>query len=446
MGIFGIDEPGWELLVLDGDKASVHPLPQQGTVVVGRSTQADVVIDAQSVSRRHAAFHLQEAHVWVEDLGSANGSRIVTVEADPLRTAQTIDQRLTAGKRVCLTPTASVHLGQVVLRVRRSTADLAVPSVRGGRLELVPGMVVHSASMKHVLGLVERIAQAPLSVLLVGETGVGKDVVARALHAASPRAAGPFVAINCAAIAENLVESELFGHERGAFTGATQTKVGLLEAASGGTAFLDEVGELPLVQQAKLLRTLEAREVLRVGASKPRPIDVRFVAATHRDPASEVTNTLRRDLYFRLSGMTIAIPPLRERDDEIEPLARSFAEKTSALLGQPAPTFEPNTLDALRRYPFPGNVRELRNVIERAVALAHGQPIGVEHLMLDSTVQPAKGIASPPNDERQRILDALERCAGNQTRAAALLGISRRTLVTRLGEYGIARPRASRDR
>jgi len=305
--------------------------------------------------------------------------------------------------------------------------------------------------MKKLVDLIERIAVSPLSVLLVGETGAGKDVVARAIHARSPRVGGPFVAVNCAALPEQLIEAELFGHDRGAFTGATIAKPGLLETASSGTAFLDEIGELPLAHQGKLLRVLEAGEVQRVGALKPRPIDVRFVAATNRDLAREVERgTFRRDLFFRLAGMTLTIPPLRERREDIAPLAHHFAVRAAKAVSRPTPALSPEVLAVLERHSFPGNVRELKNVIERAVALAGPSAIAPEHLYLEPATTAATvmggtsgiGFVDPrgSDDERSRIVEALAQCAGNQTRAAELLGISRRTLVNRLGEYGIARP------
>jgi transcriptional regulator with PAS, ATPase and Fis domain len=439
---------GWELTALISGRASVHQLPLRGSVVLGRGGQADLALDDASVSRRHATLHLGD-DIVIEDLGSANGTRVITTAVDAQMTAQTLDQRLPPNSRMALPPSAAIHLGSVVLLVRplaASSPALVSPS----------GVVVASPAMKRVVELLERIAVAPISVLLVGETGVGKDVFARALHAASPRSAGPYTAINCAALAEHLVESELFGHEKGAFTGASSAKLGLIEASSNGTAFLDEIGELPLPQQGKLLRVLEAGEVVRVGALKPRPIDVRFVAATNRDlKADSDSGSFRRDLYFRLNGMTLAIPPLRERREDILPLAHYFAERAATTLRRPTPQLGAETVEMLHRYPFPGNIRELRNIIERAVALSTSGVITPEHLVLESTggessaSAPAFKAAAPLGDpameaERQRILDALSQCAGNQTRAAEVLGISRRTLVTRLAEYGIVRPRADK--
>jgi hypothetical protein len=294
--------------------------------------------------------------------------------------------------------------------------------------------------------VVERVASSPISVLLLGETGVGKEVMARAIHARSPRAKAPFLGINCAAFSEALFESELFGHERGAFTGADRAKPGLLEAAEGGTVFLDEVGEMPLSLQPKLLRVLERREVLRVGSLRAKPIDVRIVSATNLDLETEVSaRRFRQDLYFRLNGVAITIPPLRERVAAIEPLARHFLEDAAASLGRgPAPRLSTDALDALRAHDWPGNIRELRNVVERALVLCAGSTIRRDDLQL--AVRPAPEVsasagAAGDGDERQQIVEALERCVGNQTYAAEMLGISRRTLVARISKYGIPRPR-----
>jgi DNA-binding NtrC family response regulator len=306
--------------------------------------------------------------------------------------------------------------------------------------------------------MIDRIAASAINVLILGDTGVGKEVMARRLHERSPRADAPLLCLNCAALSESLLESELFGYERGAFTGATQSKPGLLESAQGGTVFLDEVGEMPLTLQAKLLRVLEQREVLRIGALKPRPIDVRFLSATNRDLEAEIgASRFRRDLYFRLNGISIAIPPLRERVHEIEPLARAFvAEACAQSRRGKVPDLSPAALALLKRYAWPGNIRELRNAMERAVVLCAGDVIGLEHLPADKMApvvelgQAPSGrevealaalYGSDPEAERARILDALTECRGNQTQAATRLGISRRTLVTKLGQYNLPRPR-----
>jgi DNA-binding NtrC family response regulator len=248
-----------------------------------------------------------------------------------------------------------------------------------------------------------------------------------------------------------LLESELFGHERGAFTGAVQAKPGLLESASGGTAFLDEIGELPASLQVKLLRVVEERKVRRVGAIEPIDIDVRFVAATNRDLEAEVAaGNFRQDLYYRLAGASVHIPPLRERRAEIEPLAETFLEGAAAELGRPSPALSPSARRWLRRHDWPGNVRELRNVIERAVLLAEGDSIELSHLpsaeVAAETPQTMQAEIQQEVSaiEKQRILEALEACAGNQTRAAKMLGMSRRAFINRLDAYGIPRPRKGR--
>jgi len=229
--------------------------------------------------------------------------------------------------------------------------------------------------------LVTRVAAADISVLLQGETGVGKEVIAERIHAGSTRAQKPFLKLNCAALTETLLESELFGHEKGAFTGATASKPGLLEVAEGGVIFLDEVGELHASTQAKLLRVLDERKLLRVGGLVPRPIDVRIVSATNRDLEAEVArNAFRLDLLYRLNAMAIIIPPLRERVNEIKPLAVTFLRALAAKHNREPPRLTDDALALLRSYAWPGNVRELRNVIERAMVLSTGDTIGVADL------------------------------------------------------------------
>jgi DNA-binding NtrC family response regulator len=326
--------------------------------------------------------------------------------------------------------------------IAAATASLA------GEERAPSGTVIADPAMKELHRLVDRVAQGSIPVLLLGETGVGKEVVAEAIHRRSPRGDRPFPRLNCAALSEHIVDSELFGHEKGAFTGADRAKEGLLETASGGTLFLDEVGELPLSTQAKLLRAIEQGEVLRVGAVTARPIDVRFVSATNRDLEAEVAaGRFRRDLYYRLNAATLSIPPLRERTSEIEPLADSFLRRAAGELGLlRTPVLAPATLDLMRSYAWPGNIRELRNAIDRAVLLCPGEVIEPIHLPFEkisvSWPKPsAHDLSAEEQSHRDRIIAALEGCAGNQTRAAEALGVARQTLSRWLTRYDLPRPR-----
>jgi DNA-binding NtrC family response regulator len=380
-----------------------------------------------------------------------------------------------------------------------------------------PELAVTNGAMAKLRDLIERVAHSEISIILSGETGVGKEVTAKQIHALSPRAQRTFVGLNCAALSESLLESELFGHERGAFTGAVKTKPGLLEQARGGTVFLDEVAEMPLSVQSKLLRVLEERQVLRVGGLQPRDIDVRFVAATHRDLDGEVARgAFRQDLLFRLNGITLQIPPLRRRVEEIPGLAEHFLHTFATRDGrQPIPRLSDEALHLLMHYEWPGNIRELRNAMERAVILCSGGLVLGEHLPAErmraqqgisserpppaarlpanafspeslyapprsASTQPGMpldvlspfdtSLAGPPtqeakegegsvgknagNDlkdavagfEKERILKALKETGGNQTKAAKILGISRRTLIKRLDLYEIERPRKGRPK
>jgi two-component system, NtrC family, response regulator AtoC len=314
--------------------------------------------------------------------------------------------------------------------------------------------IVIDPAMVQLYDLARRVARGTISVLLVGETGTGKEVLAEYIHACSPRAAAPLVRLNCAAWPESLIESELFGHEKGAFTGAARERRGLLESADGGTVFLDEISEIAPAMQAKLLRVLEEGQLLRVGGSTPRTLDVRFIAATNRELAAEVeAGLLRRDLYFRIAGAVLAIPPLRDRRGEIGSLALQFAREAARRLDRSPPRITGAAIAALQHHAWQGNVRELRNVIERAVLIADADTIDTAHLPFAATGSPAPRCAHAGRSttsnlaaelagiERQRILDALEQCSGNQTRAAGLLGMPRRTLIKRLNHYGVRRPR-----
>jgi two-component system response regulator AtoC len=295
--------------------------------------------------------------------------------------------------------------------------------------------------------LLTTVAVSSLPVLIRGETGVGKELLAETLHRLSGRG-GRLVRINCASFSPELLESELFGHERGAFTGAVATRKGLLETAAGGSVFLDEIGEMPMPLQARLLRAIEAREIVRVGGADSVPVDVRFIAATNRDlPAEIAREAFRLDLYYRLAVVTLTIPPLRERRDRLPSLATELLRAAAARSSAPVPALSAAVIARLQAHDWPGNVRELRNAIERAFLLSGGQDLQPVHVVLDAPEVAAR--AAPPSDvpargedddERQRIIDALQACAGNQTRAARMLGMARSTLAAKLVIHGIPRP------
>lgn len=404
-------------------------------LIVGRAHECSLRIDHKSVSRTHVRIVVGES-VELEDLGSANGTHIGT-------------QALPKGARVPLEPGALVSVGVATLVIRAAGASARPTGATSPGSERSPWP--RGGVMDRVAELLTLVAQSDISVLFLGETGVGKQIAAQALHRASPRATGPFVSVNCAALPEALLESELFGHERGAFTGAVETKVGLAESASGGTLFLDEVGEMPLGTQAKLLHLLESGQLRRLGGVRAKQVDVRFVSATNRAlPARVEEGEFRRDLFYRLAGMPIELPPLRERRSEVLPLARQLLAEAAARTARPAPELSDAACALLMRHPFPGNVRELRNAVERALVLSRGGAVEPEHLMLEqvpsAAAEPATDLRSAMRAlEKQQILDALERAGGNQTRAAALLGIGRRTLIDKLEAHGIAGPRARRS-
>src|SRR5262245_31055629 len=376
-------EHGYQLIAFSGDEVRTFDLPRAGDVIIGRDEASAVRIDDPSVSRRHALLRVGAA-LEIEDLGGANGT-FVRRTGPGARGNDTVHVnvqhlvRRSAG--VAVGDCFLIGTASVVLRhpPRAVVPDLASGDSPGG--DGAPGVVVRDPAMRKLYAEAARAARASINVLLLGETGVGKEVLARAIHEHSPRAKGPFMGINCAALAESLLESELFGSEKGAFTGAL-ARVGLFEAANGGTVFLDEVGELPLGTQAKLLRVLEERAVMRLGSTRARPIDVRFVAATNRDvEADSRQGRMRPDLYFRLNGVALVIPPLRERPLEIEVLAAAFLASACRDLERRSPlALSPAALDLLRRHAWPGNVRELRNAVERAAVMCTDAVILPEHL------------------------------------------------------------------
>ena len=322
------------------------------------------------------------------------------------------------------------------------------------------GIIGGSGALREVIERVRLVAPSRATILIEGESGTGKELLAQAVHQASPRARGAFVAVHCAALSENLLESELFGHERGAFTGATERRVGRFESADGGTLFLDEIGEISASTQVKLLRFLETRAIERVGGSKPLELDVRLVAATNRDLEAMVRQgRFREDLFFRLNVIRIRMPPLRERADDISLLLAHFIRQFSAENGVPPLTVEPGALRTLQRYPWPGNIRELRNFCENVVVLRRGGSLteydleakfrGETSLSTPSAgaapvtprgafpepSAPAASSLSVEENEKRLLREALLKARGNRTRAADLLGLSRRTLHRKLAQW-----------
>ncbi len=310
-----------------------------------------------------------------------------------------------------------------------------------------------SPVLQEALTRAAQVARTEATVLLTGESGTGKELVARAIHHASPRAEGPFVAVNCAALPDTLLESELFGHERGAFTGADRQKPGRFELAAGGTLFLDEIGDLSAAVQVKLLRVLQEREYQRVGGTATLKADVRLIAATNRDLSAEMAaGRFRSDLFYRLSVFNVHLPPLREREDDVLLLADHFIRTLGAQMGKGDLTLSRDACDLLRRHPWPGNIRELQNAIERSLITSQGTLITATHLALAPSPVPTPPAAAPlpaapvntsgslDELERKAIVEALQRTHGHKSRAAALLGLTRFQLYTRLKRYGIDLP------
>jgi DNA-binding NtrC family response regulator len=309
----------------------------------------------------------------------------------------------------------------------------------------VPFIVGKSKAITQVLDTIRQIASSDTNVLIFGESGTGKELAARAIHHLSQRSAKRFVAFNCGSFTDELMANELFGHEKGAFTGAVQDKKGLLQAADGGTVFLDEIGDMPMSMQVKLLRVIQEKELLRVGGVDPLPVDVRFVAATHRDLQQDVeSGHFRQDLYYRLNVIALRLPPLTDRSDDIPLLVNHFLAQKSRAMQKTIEAIEPHAMDLLCRYSWPGNVRELENIIERAVALENGPVIRVadlpdyiDNLTIETYRHTPSEIPSLEDQEKRYIQWVLEKSDGNKTKAAKIMGIDRVSLWRKLKRYGI---------
>ncbi len=403
---------------------------------VSHTTGGEIyVLEDRCLGEGHAACHLLGR--TREDWGDEHAEELAFF--DPGRLKECLEVSLS---RV----TESLKAAEEKLRARHQAVIQVARDV-----EAPLGIVAKSQNMRQVVEMARRVAKVDATVLVTGESGVGKERIARLVHDESTRAAGPFVAVNCGAITETLLESELFGHARGAFTGASADRPGLFESANHGTLLLDEISEISLGMQVKLLRVLQEREVRRVGENRSRPVDVRVLATTNRDLARGVADrSFRQDLYYRLKVVELYVPPLRDRRDDILPLARVLLADAAIRMGRKISGLAPDAADQLLRYDWPGNVRELENAMERAVALVCGSRVDLEDLpeeVRQAFPKPvANGGAVQPLDEieKEYILAVLNLNSGNQTRTAKQLGIGSATLYRKLKSYGLTRSRRTK--
>jgi two-component system, NtrC family, response regulator GlrR len=401
------------------DASGACSLDVDEVTVAGSAEGVGLCVRDRTVSHLHAELEPREDGLWVRDLGSLNGTYINEV-------------RVTQGR---VPPDGSLRLGSVAIRVSYDIAQLSVELWPGDRFGPLVGA---SIAMRRLFARMAKIATTTLSILIVGETGTGKELAAHAVHLASPRRDGPFVVVDCAALPENLVESELFGHVRGAFTGAEQPRAGAIESGDGGTVFLDEIGELPLAMQPKLLRAVESRQVRRVGDSQHRTVDVRFVSATHRDLREMVNRgAFREDLFFRLAALTVTLPPLRDRPEDVPLLARHLAPPGT-------PPFDAAVLAELGSRPWLGNVRELRNFVERFAALGTAEALATSAQPLGASAPTSlrgryKGLREQwiETFERDYFRELIARNQGNVSAAAREAGVDRSYVHRMIRRYGL---------
>jgi DNA-binding NtrC family response regulator len=430
-------DPGGQryFLVFEPERSWVYRLPEAGELLVGRGPEAQLQPGDPTISRLHAQLTVDAAGVTLADRGSRGGTR---VNGEKLAAPR----RLVGGDTIALSPRTTLVFHDRVERASPASSASVARTLQLGEQTVV----IADPAMDRLYHLVERLAASDLPVLVLGETGTGKELVATAVHHGSPRRAGPLVSLNCAALSESVVESELFGHARGAFTGAHGERAGVFEAAEGGTLFLDEIGELSPPVQAKLLRVLESRRYYRLGEARERTADVRLVTATHRDLSADIAaGRFRQDLYFRLDGGSVWVPPLRDRPGELAPLARAFLDHAGRKLRRAPMELSPATLVRLGRHTWPGNVRELRHLMEYLAATVTGavvEPVHVHERLAASAPAPSAPTAPTVADEKrrlevQRMTDALRATGGNKTRAAALIGMPVKTFFTKLRKYGV---------
>ncbi len=417
-------------------------------VRIGRGREADLLLLDPSVSRLHARIFRVGTQYFLSDR-SKNGTFVSGTKVTQLHLENgmafrigpyQIHFRQEGGSSLAEPPTVAPG---------PTTEAEDAPRIPSERRPAAPspplGFVGNSLHIHRIVSEIDRVGRSDLPVLVEGETGCGKELVSRGIHRVSTRRNRPFVVVNCGAISPDLIESELFGHEKGAFTGATAQRKGAFEIAHGGTIFLDEIGELPLPLQPKLLRVLEQKEIKRVGGNETIRVDVRVVAATNRNLREEILRkAFRDDLYYRVSTVTLKVPPLRERREDILTLARHFVLEAAASAERAAPRLSSAAAEFLSSYPWPGNVRELRNAIQRAVVMGQGGPLesGDFAFLLPPDAPPAAGDESDPfsrweQAERQNILSELTRQNWNKTRTARELGIAKSTLFEKLKKYRI---------
>ncbi|ATB27378.1 sigma 54-interacting transcriptional regulator [Melittangium boletus] len=414
-----------QVRVRQGANETVHKL-QADSFTVGKDPSCDLVVQDPFISSRHLKVVRREGNFQVVDTNSTNGTWLGAVRV------------------------FEVQVG-LPTTLRVGETDLILEPVTAVRREQAfHGLIGNDMAVRQLVDLIQRVAPSTAAVAILGESGTGKELVARALHECSQRAGKPFIPVNCAAISKELIESELFGHEKGSFTGATNARKGAFEEADGGTLFLDEIGELPLDLQAKLLRALESGEIKRVGASRPMNVDVRVVAATNRDLLSSVREgRFREDLYYRLCVVPLHLPPLRSRRGDILALAENFLRMYTPR-GQTV-RLSTAALERLQQHAWPGNIRELRNVVHRALLLRKGASIEASDITFDQEVNRETGVAVPELPpgmtleqmllklERQIVEAALRRYNNNRERVARELGVARSTLFKRLKEWGLTR-------
>ncbi len=429
-------------LAVERFRATVEEGPDKGrsatlsaaSLLVGTDPACDLVLTDPTVSRRHAALTLTADGIQVEDLGSTNGTWLGSARL----------------KSIVVGDGARLRIGSTQLALALVSKGLVGYP---GNQESFAGLIGRSQAMRELFAIIGQLARTDLPVLVTGETGCGKELVARALHQAGSRAKKPFLVLDCGSIVPDLLRSELFGHEKGAFTGATSMKKGILEEAASGTVVLDEIGELPMSVQPQLLRALEAREITRIGSQAAVPVDFRIVAATNRDLQQFCEEgRFRRDLYFRLACVTVRLPPLRDRREDIPLLADHFVRQCARRHAIEAGELTQDALDQLSTHDWPGNVRELRNVMEAATVLSVGQPITGQHVRQAGSMgaPSASGVFQKPGGaptpstledaERAVIEKALNAAGWNRRQAARALGISHTTLFDRIRRYGLKPP------